>query len=210
MCVKCGINSCGCSGKAADGEPILTGDIVVGPEDASFSCAANPDSAIYPGDSLNLALQKIMAQACLASSTPSPLLRVVGTPVSFSGDGVIAGSEIIIPEGGWYNIRIQLDVDIDIILYPDTYQSDFSIGLNGSTALGTNNYAAEVLMTGLGVGVGSSQRYQNISLENVVQCVTGDVISLVIANYSKSVTIVDDPGVVFSIIAEYVPNYVLI
>ena len=119
-----------------------------------IACGSDNATNIYPGDDMNVILGKILAHIC---SRIPPIIRVKPNE-TFSATGVFTDSEVTIPEDGYYNIRVGLQVFNQIVASGDRFISEFALSKNGTSPIASqNNRVAKIDRIGEGDGIGWSQ-----------------------------------------------------
>lgn len=127
MCVKCGINSCGCSGKTTVDTP--SGNVVW--DGTAITCATDSSIDIEAGEKLNSILDKILKSICKDSVLPYSFNSQ--NAVALNAIGLVHTSDPV-PETGTYLVRAVIEVSSNVGVGQLT-SAQFELKKNGTTGL---------------------------------------------------------------------------
>tara|TARA_R110000868_G_scaffold30239_1_gene112107 strand:+ start:3948 stop:4523 length:576 start_codon:yes stop_codon:yes gene_type:complete len=166
MCVKCGINNCGCSGKACQSD--FTGDIIY--DGLPIVCATDSSIDVASGEKLNDVIKKILVGLCPPVVTIPYLLREILDITVPDANPLTFGTSFVVPSDGTYHLRLDVrgtiknDIDSNISLYNVTNSVEV-IGPESFSLTAASGISQDVTME------------DTIVMEDIVVLTEGDVIS---------------------------------
>jgi len=170
MCVKCGINSCGCSGKTTVDTP--SGNVVW--DGTAITCATDSSIDIEAGEKLNSILDKILKGICKDSVLPYSFNSQ--NAVALNAIGLIHTSDPV-PETGTYLVRAVIEVSSNVGVGQLT-NAQFVLKKNGTTGL--NLYSANYFNST------EPTDWKTIVLEGSVALTALDTVSIDCTAYSNT------------------------